>query len=273
MKVLVAGASGFIGSQVAAALRAADHTVVPADRRHGVDFNAMRSSADWRALLDGVDAAVNCVGIIGERRGQRFAVLHREAPAALFRACAEAGVRRVVQISALGADERGFTPYQRTKLAADDVLRSLPLEWFVLRPSLVYGKGGASTKMFKRLAALPVIPLVGGGRQRVQPVHIDDLVAAVLHALTAEPARRTIDVVGPEAMTFKEWLERLRASAGKSAAATLSVPLALVTAVARLARHVTPVLHPDNLAMLEQGNTADVEPFARFLGRMPRAVP
>lgn len=273
MKVLVAGASGFIGSQVAAALRAADHTVVAADRRHGVDFNEMRASADWLPLLEGAEAAVNCVGIIGERRHQRFAVLHREAPAALFRACVEAGVGRVVQISALGADERGFTQYQRTKLAADDVLRSLPLEWFVLRPSLVYGTGGASTAMFKRLAALPVIPLIGGGGQRVQPVHIDDLVAAVLRALSAEPACRTIDIVGPEAMTFEEWLQRLRASAGKSAAATLSVPLALMTTVARLARRVTPVLHPDNFAMLERGSTADVQPFARFLGRMPRVVP
>jgi uncharacterized protein YbjT (DUF2867 family) len=273
MRVLITGASGFIGSQIAAALRAGDHAVVAADRRHGVDFNRMRACEDWQPLLAGVDAVVNCVGIIGERRHQRFAVLHREAPAALFRACVAAGVRRVVQISALGADERSFTPYQRSKLAADDVLRGLPLEWFVLRPSLVYGKGGASTAMFKRLAALPLIPLVGGGAQRVQPVHIDDLVAAVLVALAAERACRTIDVVGPEAMTFKDWLQRLRMSAGKSAAATLSVPRALMTAVAQLARHVTPVLHPDNLAMLEQGNTADVEPFARFLERMPRAVP
>jgi uncharacterized protein YbjT (DUF2867 family) len=273
MKVLVTGASGFIGSQIAAALRAADQTVVAADRRHGVDFNRMRAPEDWRPLLDGVGAAVNCVGIIGERRHQRFAVLHREAPAALFRACAQAGVRRVVQISALGADENGFTSYQRSKHAADDVLRGLPLEWFVLRPSLVYGKGGASTAMFKRLAALPLIPLIGGGAQRVQPVHIDDLVAAVLVGLSAERACRTIDVVGPEAMSFKEWLQRLRTSAGKSAAATMSVPLAFMTAVAQLARHVTPVLAPDNLAMLEQGNTADVQPFAQFLGRMPRAVP
>ncbi len=273
MKVLLTGADGFIGRRVNMALRAAGHEVVPASRAHGVDFNRMREPSTWRPRLEGVEAAINAVGIIAESRGQRFAALHLEAPAALFRACVEGGVRRVIQISALGADARAFTAYQRSKLAADEVLRSLPLEWFVLRPSLVYGPGGRSAALFERLASLPVVPLVGGGAQRIQPVHIDDVAAAVLACLTASPPGRTIDVVGPEAMTFAEWLRRLRARRGVRPARALRVPLGLALGAARVARHVVPLLQPDNLRMLEAGNTADVQPLAHLLGRMPHALP
>ncbi|HEX5420589.1 MAG TPA: complex I NDUFA9 subunit family protein [Gammaproteobacteria bacterium] len=272
MRILLTGAGGFIGRHFAAALAGEDHEVILADRTHGVDFNRMLAIGDWLPLLSCVDAIINCVGIISETRGQSFAVLHHAAPAALFRASAEAGVRHVVQISALGADERAFTPYQLSKRAADDVLRSLPLEWFVLRPSLVYGPGGRSTALFRRLAALPVIPLPGGGRQLVQPVHVDDLTAAVLACLHAPAARRTIDVVGPEAMTFAEWLGHLR-SGTRRPAHIVAVPFAWTLTAARLLGYVLPLLHPDNLRMLEHGSTAKVQPLAQLLGRMPRAVP
>ena len=273
MKILLTGASGFIGRHILAALHSAGHEVMKASRASGVDFNHMSSSDDWLPHLQGIDAVINSVGIIAQTRGQSFASLHYHAPAALFHACAQSGIKRVIQISALGADEHAFAPYQLSKKSADDVLRSLALEWFVLRPSLVYGAGGKSTALFQRLAALPVVPLVGQGIQRIQPVHIDDLVSAVMACLSVIPAQRTIDVVGPEAMTFAEWLTRLRKVSGKSMAPTLSIPFSWVLAVAKLGRHIVPMLHPDNLRMLQQGNTADAQPFARVLGRMPRELP
>lgn len=269
MKILLTGASGFIGRHITAALGAAGHEVVAICRHTGVDFNNMRSPADWQGHLAGIDAVINAVGIIAERRGQTFSALHTRAPVALFRACAEAGVRRVVQLSALGADERAITPYHTSKKAADDALRDLPLDWFVLRPSLVYGPGGQSTALFRRLANLPLIPVIARGMQQIQPVHIDDLVATVVACLTTVPARRTLDVVGPHVFTFGEWLQALRVHGGKSRALTLSIPWPL----ARLAARVMPLLSPDNLRMLQQGNTADVQPLAAFLGRMPRALP
>ena len=269
MKILLTGASGFIGKHIASALLSAGHEVTPATRARGFDFNRMRDEGDWLAHLHGIEAVINCVGIIAEGHTQTFAHLHAQAPAALFKACARAGVNRVIQISALGADESAFTPYQQSKKTADDVLRGLPLDWFVLRPSLVYGPGGKSMALFQHLASLPAIPLVARGLQWIQPVYISDLVAAVLQCLSVSPAQRTIDVVGPNPVTFRNWLEQLRQASGRGAAPTLSIPFGLVMLIAHVAKYFAPMLHPDSLRMLQHGNTAEVQAFAQLLGRMP----
>lgn len=272
MKILLTGASGFIGGHILQTLEQAGHNIIPVSRHHGFDFRRMLTPEDWLPHLQGIEVVVNSVGIIAETRGQTFETLHHQAPAALFRACVMAGVPRVVQISALGADEQAFTPYQVSKKAADDVLRNLPLEWFILRPSLVYGDGGKSSAMFRFMASLPLIPLVGDGRQRIQPVHVSDVVATVMQCLQTASARRTLDVVGPEALTFVGWLQSMRQQLGKQPAPTLPIPLQLIMASAHLGRFLVPMLHPDNLRMLQQGNTADEQPLADFLGRMPLSV-
>lgn len=273
MKILLTGASGFIGGHTLRALEHAGHEVIPASRRHGFDFKQMLRPEDWLPHLKGVDAVINSVGIIAEIRGQTFEALHYRAPAALFRACVMVGVPRVVQISALGADEQAFTPYQLSKKSADDVLRNLSLEWFVLRPSLVYGEGGKSSAMFRFMASLPVIPLAGDGKQRIQPVHVSDVVATVLQCLQAASARRTLDVVGAYPLTFVDWLQSMRLEAGEKPALTLPVPFSLIMAIAQVGRFVVPMLHPDNLRMLQQGNMADVQPLTDFLGRSPHHPP
>ncbi|HRJ51448.1 MAG TPA: NAD(P)H-binding protein [Candidatus Thiothrix moscowensis] len=269
MNILLTGASGFIGGHIRQALLAAGHHVTPVSRQHGLDFTRMLTPQDWLPHLQNVEVVINSVGIIAETRGQTFAALHYRAPAALFRACVMAGVPRVVQISALGADEQAFTPYQLSKKAADDVLRELPLEWFVLRPSLVYGEGGKSSALFRYMANLPVIPRVGDGGQRIQPVHVSDVVATVMQCLQVASARRTLDVVGAYPLSFVEWLQAMRREAGKKPALTLPIPLGLVMASAQVGRFLVPMLHPDNLRMLQRGNVANVQPLADFLGRSP----
>jgi uncharacterized protein YbjT (DUF2867 family) len=270
MNVLLTGASGFIGHNVAAVLTQAGHQVRPVSRRHGVDVNHMLTPADWLPHLKGIDAVINCIGIIGERGAQRFATLHTQAPIALFRACVTAGIRRVVQISALGADDTAFSAYHLSKRAADDCLRALDLDWFILRPSLVYGLGGDSSKLFMRLARLPLIPVVGDGRQPVQPVHISDVTAVVLHSLAATHSKITLDIAGGETLTFGAWLQQMREAQGLPRARLLRVPFRLMLMMAQVGRHISPMLQPENLLMLNAGYQADVQPLANFLGRMPR---
>ncbi|MBI5889119.1 MAG: NAD(P)H-binding protein [Nitrosomonadales bacterium] len=272
MNVLLTGANGFIGRNIAAALAVAGHQVTPVSRHHGIDFSGMTTPAHWLPQLKHIDAVINCVGIIGEQGTQRFEPLHTLAPSALFRACSEAGVRRVVQISALGADDTAFSAYHLSKRAADDVLRSLDLDWFVLRPSLIYGKGGKSAKLFMRLARLPLIPVIGDGLQNLQPVHIGDVADTVMHCLTSRDTRKTLDILGTETVTFIEWLQWMRRAQGLLPAPVFHIPFRLAMAISRVAGHFSPMLQPVNLRMLQAGYRADVQPLVQFLGREPLAV-
>lgn len=272
MNVMVTGANGFIGRNIAAALSAAGHRVTPVSRRHGIDFSAMATPAHWLPHLKHIDAVINCVGIIGETGSQRFGPLHTLAPSALFRACEQTGVRRVLQISALGADETAFSAYHLSKRAADDVLRGLDLDWFVLRPSLIYGKGGKSAELFMRLARLPMVPVIGDGLQEIQPVHISDVVATVMHSLTSRETRKTLDILGTETFTFTEWMQWMRRAQGLPPAPVLRIPFRLAMAFAQVAKHFNAMLQPENLRMLQTGYRADVQPLVRFLGREPLAV-
>ncbi|KRB95885.1 SDR family oxidoreductase [Duganella sp. Root198D2] len=285
MKVLVCGASGFIGTAVAARLAAAGHHVLRGVRhveRAGdvaIDYGADLQPCAWLDRLRGVDAVVNAVGIIRENGAASFEALHSGAPAALFAACAEAGVRRVVQVSALGAGQ-GDTAYFASKRAADEVLMSLPLEWIILRPALVFGREGGSAAMFCRLASMPLTIAPALGAARFQPLHVDDLADAVVAALDPEtPAQRVFDIAGSTAVGYEGMLAAYRSGMGFAPAPVLRVPAALMALAARAGRSLpAALLTPDNWRMLRagsalaQGDTAGAAATRELLGRAPRAV-
>ncbi len=269
MNILLTGASGFIGRHITETLHTAGHQVNGLSRSNGCDFNQMTTKEAWLPYLKDIDIVINCVGIIFETSKQKFKTLHTLAPIALFHACVETDIKQVIQISALGVDEHAFTPYQISKKAADDELRSLPLNWFVLRPSLVYGRGGKSVEMFQNLASLPVLPLIDGGKQIIQPVHVSDLTATVLQCITHSETNMTLDIVGAHTITFIEWLQFMRITKGKTRAFVISVPFRLSIFVTKFGKYLVPLMNPDNLRMLQKGNVSNVNPLARFIGRMP----
>lgn len=286
MRVLVTGASGFIGSRLVAALAAEGHDVLCASRHPpaamaarceplAVDFASAPDAQWWAPRLAGVEAVVNAVGILREQRGQTFEALHARAPMELFRACASAQVRLVVQISALGADAQARSRYHLTKKAADDLLRELPQRAAIVQPSLVYGRGGASASMFNGMAVLPLLALPRGGDMQVQPVHVDDVVAGVLALLrSTAQQQRTIAFVGPRPLSLRDFLAELRRQLGlRSRLRVLPLPESLFRAGAAVAGHVPgSFLDSETAGMLLRGNVAPDADFAELLGRKPRDV-
>ncbi len=275
MRVLLTGATGFIGQHLHRALLAEGHEVVACSRRRPdlpcldffpCDFAHDLNPEGWLSRLSGVDAVINAVGIIREGSGQGFNALHTLAPKALFGACTK-GHHPCHPDFGTGADEQAETTYHLSKREADDFLAQQPLDWLILRPSLVYGPGSASSELFAGLAALPLTPLIGDGQQPVQPIHIDDLVKAVLTALTNEsPSRQRIDCVGPKALSFKDWLNGWRQWLGKAAAPSMRVPFTLAQSGARVCAPFSRLpVDTESLQMLQRGNTAPVEPFKQAL--------
>jgi uncharacterized protein YbjT (DUF2867 family) len=260
VKVLIAGATGFIGARLAAALRSRGHEVSAA-ARPAVDYSRALRVEDWSKLVAGMDAVVNAVGILRERGTQTFDRVHDAAPRALFSAGKACGVRKVVQISALGADHAARSRFHLSKKRADDFLAALPLDWVIVQPSLVFGPGGASARWLAMLAALPWVPLPGAGTQRVQPIHIDDLTELLVRVVEdASIKRRVIAAVGPRGVSLREWLEQLRAQMGFRPARFVRVPLRMVP------------MGRETLGMLERGNTAPADGTIALLGRPPRDI-
>jgi hypothetical protein len=184
-------------------------------------------------------------------------------------------VRLVIQLSALGADRDAATPYHLSKKAADDFLAGLPLRAWIVQPSLVYGKGGASARAFKTLASMPLCFRMGSTPQLVQPVHIDDVVAAIAGLVRSPPdgAPQRIALVGPDAMEFTGYLAALRAAMGMGKLRVLRLPDRAARIAARLGRFLPgAMLDEDALSMLNRGNTADPTAITQLLGRPPRPV-
>ncbi|WP_089086017.1 NAD-dependent epimerase/dehydratase family protein [Aquitalea magnusonii] len=271
MKLLLTGGDGFIGRHLHARLQAAGHCTRLLSRRHGCDFVSMTEPRHWLPWVKGLDAVINCAGIFTATRQQTFDRVHTDAPVALFQACAEAGITRVVQVSALGADVHAYSPFLRSKGRADAFLQMLPLKWMVLRPSLVVGKGGTSSHLMQQLARLPLIPIPGDGKQVIQPVHIEDVALALLHALEQEPACRVVAAVGPRRYTLLDWVAALRQQQDLAEARFCRLPLSLARLICLIGQGLHPLLQTDALDMLQAGSYSELQPFVELLGRMPQS--
>jgi uncharacterized protein YbjT (DUF2867 family) len=237
------------------------------------DFARDLDAAAWLPRLASVDAVINAVGIFREHGEQTFQALHVEAPIALFDACVQAKVARVIQISALGADAQARSAYHLSKRRADRHLATLPLDWTVAQPSLVFGRSGTSASFFLALASLPVIPLPGRGDQQVQPVHIDDVTEALANLLDTPAAfRSVVPFVGSRPLSLRKYIAELRGALGYGVGRYLPVPKVLVRSAARAGRIFRgSLLTEDSLAMLMRGNVADGRPVQDLLGRAPRS--
>lgn len=289
MRILLTGANGFIGSHIMASLLEAGHDVVAAVRNplalkrqcSGIqavscDFNTDTDPAVWLPRLNRIDAVINCAGIMQRSRRQNMEAIHYHAPQALFEACCQAGVRRVIQISAVSADDEAGTAYARSKKQADDFLRSLDLDWIVLRPSLIYAQGSyGGTSLLRGLAASPWrIPVVSDGKQAFQPLHVRDLAQGILCLLERPGVRHaTLEPGGPKTLGMAEILGKLRRWLGFAEARILRVPLPLVRIFARLGDWLgITSFNTTALRQLQYGNTGNTAGWMEATGFRPAGM-
>ncbi|MGH7881213.1 MAG: NAD-dependent epimerase/dehydratase family protein, partial [Candidatus Binataceae bacterium] len=217
MRVLLVGATGLIGSAIAARLHELGHDIVAVIRDHGpasarlpaaesirIDLRGATEPKMWLPHLNHIDAIVNCAGVLQDSPRDATRQVHVDGIGALFRACEAASVRRVIQISTIGLDRETPTEFSRTKLAGDRLLMSLDLDWVILRPSVVVGRAAyGGSALFRGLAALPFLPITPG-TGLLQIVQLDDVVRTVELLLPpGAPARLVLELAGPERLAFE----------------------------------------------------------------------
>jgi hypothetical protein len=204
--------------------------------------------------------------------------VHVHGAAALFAACEQAGVRRIVHISAIGVDRDATTAFARTKLTGDQALMGRDLDWVILRPSVVVGRAAyGGSALFRGLAALPVVPSVAG-TGLLQVVQLDDLVRTVLFFLhPAAPARIAVEIAGPERLTLDAVLIAYRRWLGHTSIRVLKVPRWMSDIVFRVGDLIgllgwRPPLRSTVRVEIERGGVGDAGEWTRLTGIVPRTL-
>ena len=270
-RTAVLGGSGFIGRYVVKRL-AARGDVIAVGCRNAEQAKFLKPLGDvgqivplniaigneelLPAFLAGNDTLVNCVGTLQEKGSQTFDLLHHSGPARLARFAREAGVERFVHFSAIGADSRSSSAYARTKAAGEQAVRDAFPTVTILRPSVVFGPEDQFFNRFAAIAMLsPVLPLIGGGETRFQPVYVGDVADAVMKCLEdSASAGRLYELGGPKIYTFRELLDLLLSEIRRKRR-FLDVPFGLAAAQAKLMSILpNPPLTPDQVELLKRDN-------------------
>ena len=271
--VVVVGGSGFLGRHIVRLLARAGMRVRVASRdpeRGGwlrpmgevgqvvpVQVN-VRYPASIRAAVAGADAVVNLVGILYRSGAQRFEAVHSVGAGSVAEAAAEAGIERLVHVSAIGASETSSAEYARSKAGGEAAVRAAFPNATIVRPSVLFGPEDKFFNLFASLARFtPVLPLIGGGQTRFQPVYVGDVGEAVGRCiLQGDGAGETYELGGPRVMTFQEVLEYILEAIGRRRL-LVPVPFAIVSLEAALLQlWPRPLLTRDQVELLKTDNVA-----------------
>lgn len=244
LRILVTGASGFIGSALTIALANDGHFVRAASRKPTVLTNApgsewaelsdLEREVDWIPLLDGIDVVIHLAAIAHRTHidSGQYTRANRVATGHLVQACVQRGIKRLIFMSSIGAQAGSaadyvitekdepwpVTAYDRAKLAAEEEVRHSGVPFTILRPVIVYGPGAkANIAMMMRIAALPLPLPFGAFKNRRSLLSIDNLVDAVMFCLdNPDTINRTFIVCDPEPITLAELIGTLREASGRS---------------------------------------------------------
>jgi uncharacterized protein YbjT (DUF2867 family) len=282
MRVMIIGASGLIGSAIAARLAETGDEVVRVSRRGGLgairlDIATIRDASEWLPHLQGIHAVINCAGVLQDSATDSTDV-HDRAVAVLAQACQQSGVRRFIHLSAVGVDRATPSQFSRSKRAGDEALMASELDWVILRPSVVIGRAayGASALM-RGLAALPLRPVMGNTAP-LQPVHLDDLIATVRFFLKpGAPVRQVLEIVGPRRLSFEDMVDLLRRWMRWQPARKWTLPRPLAALAYRAGDAAAllgwrPPVRSTARAEIARGATGSSEQWTSTTGILPRDI-
>ncbi|MBI1784656.1 NAD-dependent epimerase/dehydratase family protein [Candidatus Sumerlaeota bacterium] len=269
MKIVVTGAAGFLGSRVVELARRRGHEVRAFVRRSD-DPSVLHLPPDSIVIGDltqretlapatqGADAIIHCAATTSE--GAPDWELSRrtnvEGTRSLLHAAESAGRPRWIQISSMSAHAESTSAYGKTKFEADQLVRACALSWTILQPSIIYGPGGKGLvgKTLGIMRKVPVLPVVGSGKELLRPVHVDDVAGAALDCLThPQTAGKTYMIGGADEITFDEFLKEIARASGIRRP-TIHIPISFALVIARVLGVVTknPPITVDNVLGIKQ---------------------
>ena len=284
MKVFLTGATGFVGRNMLKRLLAEGHSA-RALVREPRNANSLAQAgvelvegdvAEGTGLdqgMQGCDAIIHVVGIIVEKGSNTFERVHHIGTRNVVEAAKRAGIRRFVQMSALGVRANGVAAYQTTKWKGEEEVRRSGIPYCILRPSLIFGEGdGFVTQMIQTMRLAPLFrPVPGDGNPKFRPIFIDDVTACFVKALTAEAAtNQTVELGGMDELTLNDVLAEIARCANVRKPA-VHIPMPFMVAGAAVVQKLlkNPPVTVDQLRMLQEGSTCDIEPMKRIFGVNP----
>lgn len=275
MKVAVTGATGFVGRHLVEALLAAGHEVIAIRHSKPLEDGAETSDRletrqgsvhERESLVEafkGADALAHLVGIIVETKTKKFDKTVVGGTENAIAAAREVGAGHIVYLSAMGTTTDARTYYHRTKYEAEQMVQASGLTWNIWRPSMIHGPGdGFVTMLRSMISKAPIVPIIGDGRYKLQPVLVDDVVDVMTRGLSIGKTHGEIlEIGGPEKLEYREILDIIMNVTGKRRP-TMPVPVGLARLGAAVAETVlTPApVTRDQIHMLVSGNTGDNGP-------------
>ncbi len=281
--ILVTGGTGFVGSNLIRRLRAGDIAVralvrspgkIQALKDIGVDVveGDLSDKASLEKAAEGCERVVHLVGIIQETPAATFRAVHVEGTGNLLEAAKKAGVRHFFYQSALGTRPNAKSRYHKTKWEAEELVRAGTVPFTILRPSLIFGPGDQFTvRLSDMIRRSPVLPVVGSGKSRVQPIYIDDAVSCIVKAVASDSfLNEMYEIGGPDQLTYEEVTVAIADALG-AYRPTVHMPLFLVRSATRLLESVLPAppLTTDQLIMLEEDNVCSMRDIRDAFGVEP----